>query len=348
MVIRKLAFVMLTGFFLSEVTVIAEEGKVVVEKEVIDLGSIAKNESREVEFTIYNGTDKPLSIIKASPTCGCTVVKFDKTIEPGKTGIIKAKFDSTGLKLGKARSKIIVETDNPYFKKIELSIEANIEEYIKILPPYSRWIVYKGAKSGTTEHFIFDEQGEKFNIVDVKSDYKYVKYSYNQEERLGKDGWILTLTFDPQAAPIGPIKGSIQITTDHKKQKKAILPISGFVRPAFFIGQYDKLTPKDGNFGTFTISEGKPRIFRYVFNNFTEIPIEELKATTDIKGVEVVTKEISKGHKYLIKVIFDSSNLKEGKFKGLLTLEFKHPLRQKVILPIKGEIDIAKTLPTSN
>jgi hypothetical protein len=63
-----------------------------------DFGMV-KEEGGKVshEFTFTNTGDKPLVIISATASCGCTMPEYPKDpIKPGKTGKIKVTYNPSG------------------------------------------------------------------------------------------------------------------------------------------------------------------------------------------------------------------------------------------------------------
>ena len=70
-----------------------EGAGIVVENEVIDYGTIAKNSDGKREFIFTNNGNKPLIITNAQGSCGCTVPTWPKEpIAPGAKGSIGVKY----------------------------------------------------------------------------------------------------------------------------------------------------------------------------------------------------------------------------------------------------------------
>ena len=63
-----------------------------------DFGQVTDGEIVEVDYTFKNIGESNLIIYDASASCGCTVPEYpkDKEIKPGESGVIKARFDSSG------------------------------------------------------------------------------------------------------------------------------------------------------------------------------------------------------------------------------------------------------------
>ncbi|MCA1745316.1 MAG: DUF1573 domain-containing protein [Bacteroidales bacterium] len=65
------------------------------EKTVHDYGTISQGADGHCEFKFVNNGKKPLIINEVRASCGCTVPDWTREpILPGKTGVIKAKYNT--------------------------------------------------------------------------------------------------------------------------------------------------------------------------------------------------------------------------------------------------------------
>ena len=87
-----------------------------------NFGTVTDGEKVEYSYRFKNTGTKPLVIINATASCGCTVPqKPEKPILPGETGFIKVVFDSKG-RVGQAHKTITVTSNaNPGFPELQLS-----------------------------------------------------------------------------------------------------------------------------------------------------------------------------------------------------------------------------------
>jgi hypothetical protein len=93
----------------------------------IELGTIAANEKKEMEFKFTNTGKSPLLIRKVKAACGCTAIAPSETeIAPGKTSSIKAIFDATGRN-GKQSKTITVITNDPDNSTVTLRFSGEIQ-----------------------------------------------------------------------------------------------------------------------------------------------------------------------------------------------------------------------------
>ncbi len=84
-----------------------------------DFGEVTDGEIVEVDYTFKNTGESNLIIYDASASCGCTVPEYpkDKEIKPGESGVVKARFDSSG-QTGKQVKSITLTTNTKNSKKI--------------------------------------------------------------------------------------------------------------------------------------------------------------------------------------------------------------------------------------
>ena len=89
-----------------------------------NFGKVTDGEKVEYSYRFRNTGTKPLVVVQASASCGCTVPqKPEKPILPGEIGFIKIVFDSKN-RVGNAHKTITVESNaNPEFPPLILTGE---------------------------------------------------------------------------------------------------------------------------------------------------------------------------------------------------------------------------------
>ena len=97
-----------------------------------DADSVTQGTVADFTFPVRNTGDATLTL-EVKTSCGCTVAEYDKTIEPGKEGVIRAKLDTKGMK-GLVRKSLTVLTNDPEHKSTTLWISVNVETPIDIFP----------------------------------------------------------------------------------------------------------------------------------------------------------------------------------------------------------------------
>ena len=89
-----------------------------------NFGKVADGEKVEYNYRFKNTGTKPLVVINASGSCGCTVPqKPERPILPGEIGFIKVVFDSKG-RIGEAHKTVtLVSNARPEFPILQLTGE---------------------------------------------------------------------------------------------------------------------------------------------------------------------------------------------------------------------------------
>jgi len=92
-------------------SVSSDEPEMTFSVEQVDLGDLRQGDQAEHVFEFTNTGKKPLVIHNVISTCGCTIPQWTKKpVMPGKKGIIKVLFDSTG-KIGRQNKLIIIRSN---------------------------------------------------------------------------------------------------------------------------------------------------------------------------------------------------------------------------------------------
>ena len=92
-----------------------------------DFGNIYQGDVVEHVFKFKNTGTAPLVISRVDVTCGCTTPEWPKEpIAPGKTGQVKAVFNSAG-KMGQ-QNKVITVQSNSVDGPAQVTIVTNIQE----------------------------------------------------------------------------------------------------------------------------------------------------------------------------------------------------------------------------
>lgn len=77
-----------------------------------NFGNLMEGEVGSYDFEFVNNGKKPLVISSASGSCGCTVPEYPhEPVAPGKSGILKVKFDTQG-KPGHQEKSVTIHTNS--------------------------------------------------------------------------------------------------------------------------------------------------------------------------------------------------------------------------------------------
>jgi hypothetical protein len=138
--------------------------KIEVDKTTYDCGIVAegKIDKLHAKFVVKNVGDATLTISNVRPGCGCTVVKFDTTIQPGKTGIITSTVNIANYHSGVITKYVTVQSNASNNPSLQLSINATIkpvidvsEQYVTLAPGKPHTIVLASAKQDLSISEVF-------------------------------------------------------------------------------------------------------------------------------------------------------------------------------------------------
>ncbi len=95
-----------------------------------------KTETLSAVFTVKNTGNALLKIESVRPGCGCTVVKYDSLVQPGKTVKIESQVNIKGYKAGDISKSITVTSNAENEPTSRLTITASIRAFISISDTY--------------------------------------------------------------------------------------------------------------------------------------------------------------------------------------------------------------------
>src|SRR5271157_5081066 len=122
-----------SAFILLSAAAMFASPKIVIDKTSFQCGPVieGKTEKLHAQFIVKNSGDAVLKI-NARPGCGCTVVKYDSIIAPGKTSIIKSEVNIKGYHSGPITKAITVTSNDTTKSSIRLEIQATVQGIIDV------------------------------------------------------------------------------------------------------------------------------------------------------------------------------------------------------------------------
>ena len=128
---KLLILIFVAGFFQAapaqDKTMTADSAMFFSEK-LYDFGVIAQGDTVEHTFVFENKGIKPLKILSARGSCGCTVPSYSKEeIAPGKKGKVFVRFNSAG-KSGQQNKTVTLVTniENPAKRQVVLTLRGRV------------------------------------------------------------------------------------------------------------------------------------------------------------------------------------------------------------------------------
>ncbi len=208
-------------FILSAFTVFAGP-KMEIDPQTVNSPDIIAGTTTKVTaiFTVKNTGDAPLKLTSVKPSCGCTVVKFDSTIQPGKSTKIESAVNIPGYRNGNYTKQIMVKsnaddsTTRLFIKfsivsAVDISVHAVDFDSSSVSKPQSLTLCSK-------------KEDLKVNSVQYVTDSANipVKFNWSKTDSVNAEGMrVFKLDlFHPSKAKKGT--GKITIALNHENQKE--------------------------------------------------------------------------------------------------------------------------------
>ena len=123
---------LLAGAFLA--TQLLAAPKIEFDTKTFQCGTVieGKTELLNAVFNIKNTGDAVLKLENVRPGCGCTIVKYDTLIQPGKSAKIESTVRIKGYRNGPISKSITVTSNAQNEQSVQLTIKAVIESIIDI------------------------------------------------------------------------------------------------------------------------------------------------------------------------------------------------------------------------
>ncbi len=192
------------------------------ESKTVNSGDIIEGTTTKVpaSFIVKNTGDAPLKLTTVKPSCGCTVVKFDSTIQPGKSTKIESVVNIPGYRNGHYSKSITVKT-NANDSTTRLAIEFTIISAVDIS---DRAIDFDSSSAGKPKLVTLSSKKEDLKVTSVKYNIDNqsipMKFNWTKTDSVNSNGmriYKLNL-FQPSGTNKGT--GNITIELNHENKKE--------------------------------------------------------------------------------------------------------------------------------
>lgn len=291
-----------------------------------NFGKIFKGQKVEYVYKFENRGKGILEISKVKTSCGCTAAMLtNKIISPGKTGEIKATFNSGSYK-GNVTKSITVLSNDPNSPKYKLTLSGEIIEEIIVKPRNINFgSIYLGTKIDKTIT-IKSLTEPNFKIKKITPlNLPISRLSFSVALMIYSSLFLSTIE-----AFTNGLDGVIYLQTDNPRQPKATIPFFGEI-----IGDITTY-PKKIYYGR--VIKGKEITQKiFVKINKNDIKILNSKVSPDYLSTKIIEKYEKNNPHYLIEIKLNKEAT-IGKLNGLLELQTNSKIQPTIRIPIIGEI----------
>lgn len=308
--------------------------KLVIGERIKDFGAVAQGVVLETSIELRNTGDAPLVISAVRPTCGCTVVEFDREIAPGATGKIDAKLDTTGFR-GQITKSVFIISNDAQDQTASVVLKADVQPFLDLMPrPLVKFNVVQ-YETATDKMILVGGTDQDFKVTDIKTSAPYLTATSRELEEsellpgMHEDQYEISVTLGEDAPP-GALKGTVEIFTDHPKAPHIVAKVFGIVRALIHV------TPTHLQFGSVDPSLNLGRNVILV-NNRPDQVVEVTGAEVDDPAftTEVVAVEEGRRYQIMVKVNPDAD---PGSRDATLTIRTTDPLFPEVVVPVRASI----------
>lgn len=196
------------------------------EKDVFDFHSVIQGKTVAHSFTFRNTGDAAATITRVSSSCGCTVANVsDKVIPPGKSGTIKAAFDSSDF-YGPISKEVFVYLSNQQKPAYILTMKGLVVEELVITP---RQVNLGSVKAGVRKEVTveMENKGTKtIKITSLKTELPQATVSPGKKTLKPGEKTSLKITVIPRSDNRF-VNGYLTISTNSQGKSEKSIPIFG-------------------------------------------------------------------------------------------------------------------------
>lgn len=322
---------------LCALSVEAADGPKLVVKEMLkDMGKVSQGEVLDVDFELVNEGDETLQIKAVRPTCGCTVADFDREIEAGTSGFIKAKLDTSDFS-GPISKSILVMTNDPQDPSLTLVIKTDVHPFVEVLPrALVRFNAVQHEPMEQTLTVVSGDEQPDFKVTGVRSSVPFLETEVREltgdELVAGKPApqYRVSLSMNDEA-PVGPVNAMLEVQTNHPKAKKVPVKVFGVVRALLHV------TPSQVQFGEVSAKKQPGRNLILVNNRSNNVPVRVTAATVDDAAFDADVITIEEGRRYQVTITV-KPGASPGNRNATLILKTSDRQFPELQVPVKANI----------
>lgn len=303
----------------------------VIAETIYDAGTVNKGDVIAHDFLIENKGKGTLEILRVQASCGCTATGYDQKIEPGKTGKVSAKVNTTGFS-GPIHKTVNVSTNDPKLSSVQLAIKATVKAIVDVQPSENQQLglVFQGQAQERT-FTLTATDGTPFEIKSVQADDATLQWDLTQAPDKKSATLKVVVPADHAA---GPLNGRFLLATTHPKAETLNLNLFGTIRAPLTVYPpqitYSGLNAAYINEHPDDINLNKTVTVAYEMGPELEI----LSVKSSLKNLSTEVTPITPNQRYSVKLKL-TPPLKPGNLDGVLTLETS---KGKLEVPVRAKV----------
>jgi hypothetical protein len=280
--------------------------------QVGNVGEIPRGKRATFKFVIENRGKGPLEI-SAKPHCGCTVVDYDKVIQPGKQGVLKTELRTSDLR-GVFKKSVEVKTNDPAHKSLQFVLTGSVIQAVEMVPSSNPSIALK--LDGPTVHELELQTSEQVEVTGATC---RVPYAQAKLERNGDRKYRLSIIIQPDA-PLGRSNFVMILSTTAEHERS--IPVTVYCDKGVVV------TPQNFVFG------GQNSKVGMVVLKKRDAEVHIRSAVSSDPDLDVKVSTIKEGSLYRLIATC------KGQFSSVdpstvITVETDDPQQPRLVIPVK-------------
>lgn len=311
-------------------------------------------------FKFVNNGDKPVTITAVKASCGCTTPGWTKEeVMPGDSGFVKAKYNPRN-RPGRFRKSLMVSTTHGpsnqtlYISGFVKPKPKTPEQEFPVLVGDLR-LKYRGLNMGkiTTEKPVeksFDVYNYSDTIVSLNQNEMnlpdHIEVSLVQKFLNPREVGQMIVTYDPiKKGDYGYVSDMIELALDSEESLSVIAVIEEYF-PGMTAEELDnaaklEISDRSYDFGKVTAGEKLELEFELKNVGNEKLYFRTIKSNCGCITYEIKNKGIKKGKSQILKVFFDTSDMRGNQYKSI-TIYSNDPVAPTQIITIKGNVSRAE------
>jgi hypothetical protein len=257
-------------------------------------------------------------------------------VAPGATGKIHARVATDSFD-GPIAKHVTVLSNDPDAPRLVLTIKADVQSFLRVSPTYARLLQVQTQAPETASLNLWATDGKAIEIQSIETPFAWVVASARRPtdaERtpdVTSDQWRLEVSLTPDA-PVGPLRDSIRIKTNHPEEPMIEIPLSGNVR------QILHFQPAEADFGKLVRGPKDAKRFVLKLFNFGKEAVEIHSVATDLPFVSASISAEEPGRRYRVELLL-AADAPKGKFEGRLTAATSSPVMPALEIAVRGKVE---------
>lgn len=301
-----------------------------------DVGDIWEGEKASHTFSFKNTGDAVLLIKKVKTSCGCTATNLSsKEIEPGKTGEIKATFNTRRYH-GKQSKTIYVSSNDPHHATVQLKLQTTVKSAASFKPRNLQFgQITRGEK--ISRIIELTPEGEPIKITKLTASPDVFTARILEDDKVNPDKKSeekairpirIEVSVSPEAT-VGRHNGNLTVKIDHPKitslSARLYLRVEGPVKFSPRMLFFDENAQKARSVKKVRIAKQKG----------PDLKILEVKST--IPQFQAGTATVKAGREFDIEISL-APETKPGRYQGEIVITTDCPDQKIIKIPVRSNI----------